>query len=89
MIASGFWRKLESISKKVVTQPFVSKATFVYSPNERMYLMFDHLDEFNKIIMNLRNIDIKLNDKDQVLFLLCSFFVSFDIFVNSILCIVL
>lgn len=51
--------------------------------------MFDHLDEFNKIIVNIRNIDIKLNDKDQVLFLLCSFFVSFDIFVNSILCIVL
>lgn len=45
----------------------------------------EYLDEFNKIIMDLRNIDMKLNEEDRALIVLCLLPVSFDNFVNSIL----
>ena len=44
-----------------------------------------HLDEFNKIILDLKNMDIKLEDEDQTLILLCSLSGLFDNFVNSML----
>lgn len=44
-----------------------------------------HLDEFNKIIMDLRSIATKFNDEDQDLILLCSLPLSLDNFVNSML----
>jgi hypothetical protein len=45
----------------------------------------DHLDEFNKILMDLKNINIKINDEDQALILLCSLPEFFDNFINSML----
>lgn len=44
-----------------------------------------HLEEFNKIIMYLRNINIKLNKEDQALIVLCLLSMSFDNFVNLVL----
>lgn len=44
----------------------------------------DHLDEFNKILMDLKNIDVQVDDGDQALILLCSLPDLFDNFVNSI-----
>jgi hypothetical protein len=45
----------------------------------------DHLDEFNKIIVDLNNIDIKVDNADQALVVLCSLLGFFDNFINSIL----
>jgi hypothetical protein len=44
----------------------------------------DHLDEFNKILMNLKNIDIQVDYENQDLILLCSLREFFDI-INSML----
>ena len=44
-----------------------------------------HLDEFNKFIMELKNMDVKLDDEDQALIMLCSLPDSFENFVNSML----
>lgn len=38
----------------------------------------DHLDDFNKIILDLENIDIKIEDEDQALLLLRSLSSEFD-----------
>lgn len=32
----------------------------------------NHLNEFNKVIMDLKSMDDKIDDEDQVLILLCS-----------------
>jgi hypothetical protein len=45
--------------------------------------LYDYLDEFNKILMDLKNIDIQVDDEDQALILLCSLPDLFDNFVNS------
>jgi len=47
--------------------------------------LYNHLNDFNKIIFNLKNIDIKVDDDDQVSILLCSLLDFFDNFVISIL----
>jgi hypothetical protein len=41
--------------------------------------------EFNKILMDLRNIDIQVDDKDQALILLCLTHDFFGNFINSML----
>jgi hypothetical protein len=41
----------------------------------------NHLDEFNKILMDLKNIDIQIDDEDQALILLCLLPKFFDNFI--------
>jgi hypothetical protein len=45
----------------------------------------DHLDEFNKILMDFKNINVQVDDGDQALILLCLLPDLFDNFVNSML----
>ena len=32
----------------------------------------EHLDEFNKIVLDMKNLDIKVKDEDQALIIFCS-----------------
>lgn len=48
--------------------------------------MSNHLDEFNKIIIDLKYIDIKLDEELQILILLCLLPVLFDNIENSMFC---
>ncbi|KAK3030019.1 hypothetical protein RJ639_038118 [Escallonia herrerae] len=45
----------------------------------------DHLDEYNKVILDQQNIDIKIKDKDQALLLLCSLPRSYEYLVTTLL----
>jgi hypothetical protein len=46
----------------------------------------DHLDDFNRIILDIKNIDIKVDDEDQALILLCPLVSNpFDNLINSML----
>ncbi|GJV79239.1 zinc finger, CCHC-type containing protein [Tanacetum coccineum] len=45
----------------------------------------DHIDEFNKLILDLANIDIEIEDEDQTLMLLTSFLSSYENFVETML----
>ena len=43
-------------------------------------LIKDHLDKLNKILMHLKNIDVRIDEEDQALILLCSLPPSFENF---------
>ncbi|GJZ81739.1 zinc finger, CCHC-type containing protein [Tanacetum coccineum] len=45
----------------------------------------DHIDEFNKLILDLANIDIEIEDEDQALMLLTSLPSSYENFVETLL----
>ncbi|GKC99832.1 hypothetical protein Tco_1170107 [Tanacetum coccineum] len=44
----------------------------------------EHIDEFNKLIGDLANIDVDINDEDQALMLLTSLLPSYDNFVETL-----
>ncbi|GJU76784.1 hypothetical protein Tco_1273854 [Tanacetum coccineum] len=44
----------------------------------------DHIDEFNKLILDLANIDIEIEDEDQALMLLTSLPSSYENFVETL-----
>ncbi|KAK4718142.1 hypothetical protein R3W88_016480 [Solanum pinnatisectum] len=48
-------------------------------------LVKTHLDEFNSIIMDLKNIDIKIESEDQAIIMLCFLPLSYDTFVDTFL----
>src|SRR3954466_15758138 len=48
-------------------------------------LVKQHLDVFSSIIMDLGNIDIKVESKDHTLIVLCSLPTSYETFVDTLL----
>jgi hypothetical protein len=84
--ASGLWKKLESLymKKSLINCLFLKQRLYTFRMQEDTPLC-DHLDYFNRIILDMKNIDIKVNDEDQTLILLCSLPGAFDNFVNSML----
>ena len=84
--ATGLWKKLESLymKKSLTNRLFLKQRLYTLKMEEGTPLSY-HLDEFNKILMDLKNIDIQIDDEDQALILLCSLPEFFDNFVNSML----
>ncbi|GLT72015.1 hypothetical protein SLA2020_439880 [Shorea laevis] len=84
--AAGLWKKLENLyMKKSLTNRLFLKQRLYTLKMEEGTPLGNHLDEFNKILMDLKNIDIQIDDEDQALILLCSLPEFFDNFVNSML----
>ncbi|GJZ23672.1 retrovirus-related pol polyprotein from transposon TNT 1-94 [Tanacetum coccineum] len=62
-------------------------------PEEKLYTfcmptgrkIFEHIDEFNKIVLDLANIEVKFEDKDLALLLLTSLPASYKHFVDTLL----
>ena len=45
----------------------------------------DYLDEFNKIVINLKNIDFRINNENQVIILMYSLSNSYEDFMNTMM----
>jgi hypothetical protein len=78
------WKKLESLymKKSLTSQLYLKQWLYTLKMNESMPFC-DHLDEFNKILVDLTNIDVQVDDEHQALILLCSLLDLFNNFVNS------
>ncbi|KAJ4703588.1 Retrovirus-related Pol polyprotein from transposon TNT 1-94 [Melia azedarach] len=82
--AQGLWVKLEGLymTKSLTNKLFLKQRLFSLRMQEGMPLR-DHLDQLNTILLELRNIDVKVEDEDAALILLVSLPLSYENFVQS------
>ncbi|KAM1386098.1 hypothetical protein ACFX2F_032598 [Malus domestica] len=84
--AAGLWLKLESIymTKSLTNRLYLKQRLYTIRMTEGTPIQ-NHLDEFNKVIMDLKSMDNKIDDEDQSLILLCSLPPSYANFVETLL----
>ncbi|KAJ4710294.1 Retrovirus-related Pol polyprotein from transposon TNT 1-94 [Melia azedarach] len=82
--AQGLWVKLEGLymTKSLTNKLLLKQRLFSLRMQEGMPLR-DHLDQLNTILLELRNIDVKVEDEDTALILLVSLPLSYENFVQS------
>nr|GEV66436.1 retrovirus-related Pol polyprotein from transposon TNT 1-94 [Tanacetum cinerariifolium] len=83
---TGVWLKLETLymTKSLANKLYLKKKLFTFYMHSGKKL-FEHIDEFNKLIGDLANIDVNIDDEDQPLMLLTSLPSSYDNFVETLL----
>ncbi|CAM8961497.1 unnamed protein product [Rhodiola kirilowii] len=81
---AGLWLKLESLymTKSLTNKLLLKQRLFSLRMQEGTPLR-DHLDQLNSILLDLRNIDVKVDDEDAALILLVSLPMSYENFVES------
>lgn len=84
--APGLWLKLEKLymTKSLTSRLYLKQRLYTLRMSEGT-LVQNHIDEFNKLISDLRNMDVKIEDEDQALIMLCSLPHSFENFVDTML----
>ncbi|GJX13164.1 zinc finger, CCHC-type containing protein [Tanacetum coccineum] len=84
--ATEVWLKLETLymTKSLANKFYLKKKLFTFHMHSGKKLS-KHIDEFNKLIDYLANIDVDIDDKDQALMLLTSLPSSYDNFVETLL----
>ncbi|GJY83147.1 retrovirus-related pol polyprotein from transposon TNT 1-94 [Tanacetum coccineum] len=83
--AAGFWIKLVTlyVTKSLANKLYLKKKLFTFYMDSGKKLS-EHIDEFNKLVGDLANIDVKIDDEDQALMLLTSLPSSYDNFVETL-----
>lgn len=69
---AGVWRnfKVLYMKKYLVNCIYLKQSLYSFKISEDKVLI-DQLDMFNKLILNLENIEIKIDDEDHMFLLLC------------------
>nr|GEY82658.1 retrovirus-related Pol polyprotein from transposon TNT 1-94 [Tanacetum cinerariifolium]GEY82660.1 retrovirus-related Pol polyprotein from transposon TNT 1-94 [Tanacetum cinerariifolium] len=83
---AGIWTKLTSLymTKSLVNRPHLKTKLYMYYMNPGTKLG-DHINEFNKLILDLANSDIEIETEDQALMLLTSLPSSYENFIETLL----
>ncbi|GJY27382.1 retrovirus-related pol polyprotein from transposon TNT 1-94 [Tanacetum coccineum] len=84
--AAGVWSKLETLymTKSLANKLYLKKKLYTfYMPGRRK--ISKHIDEFNKIVLDLANIEVKFKDEDLALLLLTCLPASYEHFVDTLL----
>ncbi|GKB43117.1 retrovirus-related pol polyprotein from transposon TNT 1-94 [Tanacetum coccineum] len=84
--APGVWLKLETLymTKSLANKLYLKKKLFTFYKHPGKKLS-EHIDEFNKLIGDLANIEVDIDDEDQALMLLTSLPSSYDNFVETLI----
>nr|GEU92531.1 retrovirus-related Pol polyprotein from transposon TNT 1-94 [Tanacetum cinerariifolium] len=84
--AAGVWSKLKTLymTKSLANKLYMKNKlyTFYMSAGRKIS---KHIDEFNKIVLDLSNIEVKVKDEDLALLLLTYLPVSYEHFVDTLL----
>ncbi|CAJ2674023.1 unnamed protein product [Trifolium pratense] len=77
--AAGMWSKLDALymTKSLAHKQCLKERLFFYRMSENKSVV-EQLSEFNKIIDDLANIDVNLEDEDKAFHLLCALPKSFE-----------
>nr|GEV76819.1 hypothetical protein [Tanacetum cinerariifolium] len=83
---AGVWLKLETLymTNSLANKLYLKKKLFTFYMDLGKKLS-EHIDEFNKLIGDLANIDVDIDDEDHALMLLTSLPSSYDNFVEILL----
>ncbi|GKD86191.1 ribonuclease H-like domain-containing protein, partial [Tanacetum coccineum] len=84
--AAGVWLNLETlyITKSLANKLYLKKKLFTFYMHSGKKLS-EHIDEFNKLIGDLANTDVDIDDEDRALMLLTSLPSLYDNFVETLL----
>jgi len=79
----ALWSKLESfyMTKSLSSRLYLKAKFFTFKMQEGQKLR-SHIDDFNKLYLDLENIDIKYDEEDKALVLLHSLPKSYETFVD-------
>ncbi|GJV31222.1 hypothetical protein Tco_1391622 [Tanacetum coccineum] len=76
------WKKLEKLYMTKLLTNKLFETTFVFTSMKEGSTLNDHLDALNSILMDLKNVEVKIDDEDAALILLVSLPPSFENFVK-------
>src|SRR6516165_1458187 len=84
--AAGAWKKLEDkyLKKSVTNRLQLKQRLYTLRMSEGSSLS-SYLSEFSSIITDLRKIDVKIEDEDQAMMLLCSLPASYKNFRDTMI----
>ncbi|EOY34202.1 Uncharacterized protein TCM_041944 [Theobroma cacao] len=84
--AIAVWLKLKSIymTKSLMNRLYIKQRLYTLKMSEGTSVN-THIDEFNRVILDLKNIDVKIEDEDLALILLCSLPPSYENFMDTML----
>jgi hypothetical protein len=80
------WAKLESfyMTKSLAHRQLLKQQIYSFKMLESKWIT-EQLTEFNKILDDLANIEVSIEDEDKAFLLLCSLLKSFECFMDIIL----
>ncbi|KAH9648030.1 hypothetical protein KPL70_025426 [Citrus sinensis] len=84
--ASGLWTKLKELflKKSLAKRLYMKRKLYMFSMKDGTALK-DHLNEFNKLILDIENVNIDLEDEDRAPIILSSLPNSYEHFVGTLL----